>query len=358
MTGSSSVGNIDAPSEQHDVILAVKQLMGKTLPIPEGGVRAVLINPRDVLDYGAAYVVARAQAAGITHLIVTVKSTRGYLYFKNSVAPDRTRGDVLTPLTTAASGTNIQVWAAFSSLADRLTANAHPDWTQRLNNSLSGSTSYPNYVISPCIADYRSYLNSLVDALAKNHDLQGLVLLNHYFSNSFGNDGTVGHAECPQSPADWPGSQLTALAQTLFNTARTHRPSLSRILASYPLGTENRYSGLAPKELGHQTLTGLKDEIDHYLLVFLGTYWVPKAAPYWETAIANAGALLGKAPLTSFYFSDEWIYPPRFYRALQRWARQQGASGFCLHTALSAFGELSPALRRAHWRRLEALAFP
>ncbi len=123
--------NAPPPSFAHDVhprVQAIRQQGGAALM----GTKAVFLNPSDVLEHGADFVVERSLEAGFDTLILTVKSARGFLYYPTAEA-SRFRGDALGPLVAAAHNSGLEVWAAFSTLADRQTGSEHPEWTQRLH---------------------------------------------------------------------------------------------------------------------------------------------------------------------------------------------------------------------------------
>jgi hypothetical protein len=148
---------------------------------------------------------------------------------------------------------------------------------------------------------------------------------------------------------------LDAYAATLVNTITGADPEVRTVITSFPIGNRNTFDGFDPVEMGHQDLESLAQIGDDVMLVFLGTYWVPAPAPYWQGSIPAYRALTGRDPWVSFALVDEWEYTPRFYRGLVHSARQFGIAGFNLHTLLSTVGEHSPALTRSLWHKVESI---
>jgi hypothetical protein len=341
--------NMPYPSPSDDFIPHVNAISGQAPVPPQAGEQTVIyLNPSDVLTYGAGYVVDGA--GEFDTLVVTVKTVKGYLYYGSTGWPEREQADALGPLIQAAHARGKKVFAGFSTLADRITAEETPDWRQKLNES----GQYPNVNLSPCVQAYQDRLVSLLQNLVTNYAVDGIVLDYLFFANLFGTTDTEGHPDCPVG-TDWMSGEITDYATYLVNTIKALEPGLPVVITSYPLGRENLYTSLDPVELGHQDLQALSQISDDLLLPFLGTYWVPQDPPYWVGAISDYRALTGEDPWASFLLTEEWEYQPRFYRGLAHMARQSGLSGFGLHTALSSLGELSPALTRARWESLSAI---
>ncbi|MDH3626441.1 MAG: family 10 glycosylhydrolase [Acidobacteriota bacterium] len=342
--------NMPHPTSGDDFIARINAVSGlEPVPAAVEERTSVYINPRDVLDYGAPYVVD--QSGDFDTLVLTVKSLKGYLYFSSSGWAVREQSDALGPLIQEAHARGKKVYAGFATLADRQTAGEQPDWLQKLNEYSSGG--YPNLNLSPCVQAYEDQLVTLLQNLVSNYEVDGVVLDYLFFANLFGNTDTMGHADCPNGPS-WMADEITDYATTLINTIKAVDPDVETVVTGYPFAIENRYYGLSPVEVGHQDLQALAQVADEIMLVFPGTYWVPIASPYWQTAIFDIRALTGTDPWVSFQIVDEWEYTPRFYRGLARFVRQSGISGFNLHTTLSGLGELSPALTRSQWEKIRA----
>lgn len=341
--------NMPYPSSDHDFIPYINEINVQEAVSPQTGEqRSLYINPSDVLQYGAAYVLEHS--GDFDTIFLTVKTLKGYLYYGSTGWPEREQGDALQPLLIEAHNQGKKVYAAFSTLGDRITAEEYPEWRQKLNET----GEYPNVHVSPCVQTYQDSLCSLLENLVLNYDIDGVVLDYLFYANLFGNEDTVGHTDCPLG-TDWMHGEITNYAAELANTIRSVNPNMPIIITSFPLGRENIYNGLDHAEIGHQDMQALSQVADNVLLVFLGTYWVPQNPPYWLTAIADYKALTASNPWVSFLLVDEWEYSPRFYRGLIHYVRESGIDGFNLHTVLSTLGELSPALTHAEWEVTNAI---
>jgi hypothetical protein len=341
--------NMPYPSLEHDFIPRINEISDQEPVPPQAGeTRSVYINPSDVLDYGASYILDNI--GNFDTLILTVKTLKGYLYYGSTGWPEREQGDALQPLLVEAHSRGIKVYAALSTLGDRITAGENPDWRQKLNET----NGYPNVHISPCVQAYQDRLTSLIENLVLNYDVDGVVLDYLYYANIFGNEDTEGHPDCPMG-TDWMPGVITDYANDLASTARSIDPSVPIVIVSYPAVHENRYYGLGHTEMGHQDMQALSQIADDIMLVILGTYWLPVDPPYWQTMIADYQTITGSNPWVTFLLVDEWEYAPRFYRGLVHYGRESGIAGFNLHTPLSTLGELSPALTRAEWEAVNAI---
>ncbi len=337
------------PSTSHDFMQGIERVSARLPVAPAAGERKLLfVNPSDVATYGAEYVLDHAGDVDV--LVLTVRTVRGYLYYGGTGWPEREQYDALGPLLAEAHGRGKEVWALFSTLADRITGAERSDWTQKLNED----GTYPNINISPCVQEYRDRLTGLLQALATGYAIDGVVLDNLFFANLFDNTDTVGHPECPTGTSWMPG-QITGLASDLVAALHGVRPGLHTVLPTFPMGTENRYGGLASVDLGHQDLADLAGVVDEVLLVVPGTYWVPQDPPWFLQVVDDLRALTGRDPLLSFQLTDEWEYGPLFFRGILQMVRESDVAGFGLHTMLSGMGEFSPALTPSQWEKVRAM---
>jgi hypothetical protein len=345
--------NMPFPSTSHDFVQGIKWTRAwPTTPYSPDEARTLSINARDVLDYGPDSVLEHAGDFDI--LSVRVKTPKGYFYYEAPGFEDRQLGDALTPLVAAAHARGKKVYATFSTLTDSLTAKSTPEWKQMLNEIVSRGEIFPNIHVSPCVDAYKTQLQTALRALVENHDIDGVVLDHHYYTAGFGTGDTVGNPACPTG-TDWMSGVVTSHAADLIGEIRAADPDVEVVVASFPLGFENRYFGLGPEVIGYQDLAALSAISDRMVLDFTGTYWVPVFAPYFLTAITDFQAITGEDPTVSFNLVDEWEYTPDFYAGLLRKVRTYGISGFDLHTALSAGGDLAPAFTRSSWGKVAAI---
>ena len=195
-------------------------------------------------------------------------------------------------------------------------------------------------------------MKGLLHSLVVNYPIDGVVLNYLYYANAFGETDTVGNPACPEG-STWMSGVLNQYANDLVATIKEANPEVMTVLTSYPLGIENKYRGLQTTEIGHQDLRTMAQITDRVMLVFLGTYWVPRGTQsYIPRAIADFRELAREDPWASFLLVDEWEYMPSFYRGLLNFLRAQSQiSGFNLHTTLSAVGELGPALSNVQWNK-------
>lgn len=348
--------NMPFPSQTHDFVQGIQRIADSpSTPGAPGEERSLSINARDVLDYGPDFVLDHSGDFDI--LSVRVKTPKGYFYYTAPGFEARMLGDALTPLVAAAHARGKKVYAAFSTLADSLTATSTVEWKQMLNETIAGNVLYPNIHVSPCINPYKEQLKVALRALIENHAIDGIVLDHHYYSTIYGTGDTVGNPACPTG-SDWMAGAITSYAADLIAEIRATDPSVAVVLAGHPLGRENRYFGLAPEEIGYQDLAALSALADRIVLDFQGTYWVTMDPPYFHLAIDEFWTLTGQAPWVSFNAVDEWEYTSEFYTGLLQKVRGYGVSGFNLHTPLSAAGDLAPAFTPSSWYKISVVPEP
>jgi len=111
---------------------------------------------------------------------------------------------------------------------------------------------------------------------------------------------------------------------------------------------------------GLYALHRLRDELGLSVRAFDGAAAV--GGTWWYNRYPGARVDAPSSPFYAYTFSkdlvDEWEYTPRFYTGLVHRARSHGIGGFNLHTLLSPVGELSPALSRSRWQKIEAIDLP
>ncbi len=344
------------PTQNDDFVVRINEIVaGPAVPPAPGELRSVYVNPQDVLDYGAPWVLDHL--GELDAVVLTVKTVKGYVYFAGSGWPERQQQDALTPLIAEAHARGKQVYAAFNTLEDIETGHDTPAWRQLLNETESGGQFYPNVHISPCVAAYQSQLESLLTNLVTNHDVDGVVLESLWYANLFGNDDTVGHADCPTG-TDWMTGVIRDYAADLAAVIRGVDPDVPVVISGYPQGNNNVFPLLDPVDWGHQDVGLLSSVVDGFLLGFSGTSWTHSDPPPWLTVIADYRGRTGQDPWVSFTVPGEWEFGPKFYRGLAGVARAEGISGFNLHTSLSPLGELGPALTRAQWETVSEIRFP
>jgi hypothetical protein len=352
-----SPSNHPYPTQFDDFVLRINDIVAEPGVSPSAGeVRSVYVNPRDVLDYGSAWVIDHL-GDDFDAVVLTVKSMKGFVYFAGSGWPEREQQDALGPLIAEAHARGKKVYAALNTLGDIETGRGTPEWRQLLNETESGGQTYPNINVSPCVSEYRSTLESLLTNLVTDYDVDGVVLETLYFANVFGVTDTTGHPDCPTG-ADWMRFTISDYVAGLTAVVRGVDPDVSVVLSSFPQGRSNVFSSLAAEaEWGHQDMALLAPLVDDVLLSFGGTSWTHSDPPGWLPLIDEYRVLTGEEPWVSFNVVDEWEYTARFYRGVANLARGPGIAGFNLHTGLSTLGELSPALTRSQWQKVLRIRF-
>jgi uncharacterized lipoprotein YddW (UPF0748 family) len=315
-------------------------------------VTSVYVNPKDVLDYGAPWVLDHM--GDFDAVILTVKTLKGYLYFGSSGWPEREQQDALGPLIAEAHSRGKKVYVAVNTLFDILTGSEHPDWTQKLD--ADATDTYPNVQISPCVAEYKAQLQTTLQNLVSGYDVDGVLLESLYFALLYNSGDTIGHPDCPTG-ADWMGGALRDFAADLAATIRSEDPAVPVLVSSYPQGRNNIYPPFDPADWGHQDFALLAEVVDDVMLSFVGTPWTHSDPTPWLATINEFRTLTGNDPWITLAMVDEWEYTPRFYRGAANLARQEGIAGFNLHTTLSAVGELSPAFTRSEWEKIGLIRF-
>lgn len=349
--------NMPFPDENHDFVVRANEI--RALPGVQGApdeTRFVYVNPKDVLDYGAPWVLDHLGEFDV--VVMTVKSIKGFVYFAGSGWPEREQQDALGPLIAEADARGKQVYVGFNTLHDIDTGRGTAEWRQLVNHTTdSGGATFPNIAISPCVDAYRDRLESLLTNLVTGYDVDGVVLESLYFSNLFGTTGTEGHGDCPTGN-DWMRGTIRDYTASLAGVIRTADPSVPVILSAYPQGRNDQWPLLAPEDWGHQDMAMLLGVVDDVHLNFVGTNWVDNDPPGWLAVIDDYRARTGRDPWVTFKLTDEWVYDAGFYRGLASLARGAGITGFGLHTELSALGELGPALSRTLWEVVSEIDLP
>ena len=306
---------------------------------------ALFINPSDITKYGSVFVVDKAVKGGFNAIVLAVKNSDGKLYYSTTDSAKVT--DLLSDLINEGHKRNVKVYAGFSVLKDRRTADSNPSWRQMV----SGDTQYPIDYISPCITNYKQKVKTLLTELVQNHNsLDGVVLGGMYFSkaesvdvNSFCSTYNVG--------STWKEDLIKSYSTEIVNHIKTSCPNCDvRILSTvaevdYSLDNVKRDSG--------QNLLDLSTLGNGLIIPVSSNYW--SFSSRYQTITSELQTLTGITPSISFPLIDEWEYTPEFYNGLIQNAYSKGIDFIAFHNINSFDGAFGPAFTYSHYQKIEEI---
>ena len=312
----------------------------------------IWINPTDIKRYGPEYILSKCKSGGIGSIIITVKTSNGYIYFPSEKSPANQasvafRFDALTELAGLAPAYGIKIFPALSVLNDQLSV-LYPDnenWMQYY----SGDTLKDDYVntvaVTACAEKYKEQIISYLKELANVSGVSGIVLSSLYMATIKGNVENMDNApdgnslcSCYKNEDGWQYSLLQDYASDLIASIKEENEGLKVILASYPLSLsfDPTFQGMFDPER-------MKNLADAYLLVagyndwinyIPENYYTPVVEPnpfLLDEYIRNLSVGCEKPIIVSTSLKDEWIYPPEFYTGLSKKLIEAGATGVCFH---------------------------
>ena len=345
--------NLEEPTPENAPVQMVREMATEaSLSDTAPDHKSLFVNARDLERYGTADIVNQALLGGFTTIILTVKTEEGTTFFEHRHQRPSTRHhDPLSDLIDAAHLEGLEVWAGFSTLVDRQQALAEPNWRQIYAGSVNGAYQQKLH-LSACSTEVRNYLTDLVQDLAANYPIDGLVLTGHYFGgywNGYGWQGPA-HPDCPTSEPAWAQNQLTELAAELFGHLTSLRPEATRVVTSFVLGTENASPNFSSSSLGQQNISALEEVSDHVMLVLNGHYWVTGNAADTtpDQILQSYTALFNAPPILSMYLSHEWLYADSFYHDVATVMASRGWNHINFHTTLSLTNQFQSSLTPSH----------
>jgi len=357
--------DIPLPSPDDTFVTRIRDVMTYAAP-HEGGFKSIWINPEDVNKYGAGQIALAAHNGGFNTVILTVKSELGNLYYPTTEFSDRLVFDAITSLISEASALDIDVYAAFSVLADRRTLSEHLDWRDMSETNPDPSYYYPNVSVCPCVDAYRDINLRMISEVAAIPGIQGIVLAHLYWDTISYAFKMGGNPACVpyQGGTGWQASVLESYLQDLVDSIRVVRPSAEIALAFYPLAVS-----IVNDFYGHQDILGMAALVDRVIFVYDGNFWLVGVddwgdpnpilpTPYDIGDYAAYYAARIDAPIViSQNLTDEWAFPAKFYNGLFGLVRSRGADGLNLHSPVSMLGEFGEAFTSTQYQKISRIGY-
>ncbi|MBN1668139.1 MAG: hypothetical protein JW862_13695 [Anaerolineales bacterium] len=329
------------------------------------GFKSLWINPADVQEFGAAYIVSMAKAGGFNTLIVTVKTELGNLYFPTTNFSDQFQFDAITSLANQAASENMDVLAGFSVLADHHTLSQNIGWRNMSEDDPDPNFYYPNVSISPCVAEYKNTNLAMLAEINQISQINGIVLAHLYWDTISYSYKMGGNPACaPYSTYEgWQEDLLKVYAEDLVNAIKTENPSWQVIIASYPV-TTGRY----PNFYGHEDKVKMAEVADAIIIPYDGNYWLTDVEdwPYVPGSpvpfdlgsyISGYASQISKPVIVSQNITDEWAFPGMFYSGLLGFVQQYGADGINLHSPTTMLGEYGVSFTRNQYQKISSIDF-
>jgi hypothetical protein len=317
--------------------------------IPSSTTRAIFINPGDVQEYGAPFIVNKVVTGGFNTIILTVKTLRGNTYFTNG---NNFIFDALTPLLAEANSEGIDVHIAFSTLADYTTAEQNTNWRQESVDP----TGFSAGDISPCVTDYRNILSNELTIVLTNYDVDGVVLTGLGFvdSDKGNNPECVSYA----SATDWKEELITEYGGELVDTIQSNCPSCDvKILSSpikYPFHTS--YFTNNWDNTGNQDLLAMSTIGNGIILPYVENGWLTAPNYHFPDQVDFFDQETGVKPGLSFYLTDEWEFPSEFYNGLMHYVGDEDVEFITFHNVNSLDGEYGPAFTKAQYQKIAEMS--
>jgi hypothetical protein len=316
----------------------------------------IWINPSDILVYGEEYILEKCKAGGISHIILTVKSSNGYLYYPKDhkmadkgFSKDLYRFDAVSELIEMAKKFDIKIVAAVSVLNDDF-AHWYSGGEDRaqyfMDQSSTVHADMGRHSVTPCSEVYKQLMMDCLEEIAAIPGLSGILLgavfmnATKYKTNTPKDLQNVpdGNPLCAAywSDPEWQGKLLRDYAADLIQTIKVKNSNLKVILSSHPL----EFSRYADFE-GMQNKDLMKNLADEYLIPVAYSQWLNSGLEDYPILNPNPFSLedyirqvaqdCEKPVIVSLTVKDEWIYTPGFYSGLFQRMRRAGAEGFCFH---------------------------
>jgi hypothetical protein len=315
----------------------------------------IWINPSDIKKYGSDYILTKCKLGGINNIILTVKSSNGYLFYPTQTNYTNTtfelfRFDAISDLAEKAGNYNINILPAVSVLNDQFAnyfSYAYPQNSEDWNQYTMGDTLRDHYIntiaVSACAEKYKNRMISQLKEIAKLPNISGIVLSSLYMAT---NKGTASYLNAPdgnslcncyKKDSLWQSILLQKYATDLIKAVKDENIKLKVILSSYPL-----QSSFYPTFQGMFNQDIMKNLADAYMLIVGYNEWINPNGDYVLPLIEPEPFKLNeyvkklsinaqKPIVVSISLKDEWIYTPDFYTGLAKELVQAGASGFGFH---------------------------
>ncbi len=349
--------DLSLPSKEDDFISVIKNIMA----IPETETttfNSIFINPTDVKEYGAPFIVDSAAEGGFDSIIVTVKTARGHLYYDSILFPERKEEDVLTPLIEEAHSKGVKIFIGFTTLMDHFDHTCKwqlLQWQQMDVGKSLEVENYPNKLICPAVREYRDMLTQMLSEIITDYNIDGVVLNQLVWATN------GGHPDCDpyRGEDNWQQNLLVEYAQALVDTIKSHDPNIEVILQCIDPHTRS-YPGTITLS-SDPTLYNSINGLDGILIAFSRVNWIKSIIYDDIPSIANTANVYIAATaipvIFSFYLNDEWEYPAELYHGLSRYVKSLGIEGINFHSPVSADGEFGYAFTRSQYEKIKNIKF-
>ena len=195
-------------------------------------------------------------------------------------------------------------------------------------------------MISPCSEDYREYLKEILSQIHHRYDVEGVVLSASFVEGN----GWAGH-DCEMDESDPHWKKRNYMARFVNDLARRSKQLKPEAEVLYQTAPLFDIEGRAIEGLHGASVGLLSQDVGGVVVTIVGLSWLTNE--YARNQVTHELAEIAQQstlPLTaSLHLSEEWQFPPEFYRGQIRSLHGIGFSGVEFTSYNSIEGELGSA---------------
>lgn len=314
--------------------------------------RTIWLNPSDVAERSVERLRASLKRADANRVILSVKTESGSLHYPSERFDDIVEYDALSELSSVLKPTEIDLVPGISVFIDSNFTQYGGDNNYFVDKEISPG------VIDPRKSRYKNYLTQVAGEVASLEAVDGVVLANACWY--FAQPDDFEHEFVKEYIAD--------IATHIKNSGDV---SVSKDTPAWPddasdftfLRSGTDIDPLDEVILLVSTQSFKKEEnIVKYLRGYLADGGTTTPSTKSETPGSGSPTPADENPLVTavptenltlgFGVSDEWTFPPRFYRHLSGFAKELGLGGATFMTPVSTAGQWGPAFSSSQLQKL------